>query len=156
MASTGAIAASEVDTFKDWRVLVGDSADGKLCFAVSEPKDSQYSKEISGRDPAFFNVTTAPAKAVKNEASTIAGYKFAADAKVVANVDGADFPMFLNASAPDTAWVIHEQQPALIDAMKKGTKLTVTGTSSRGTTIVDTYSLIGISAALDKVAEQCP
>ncbi len=55
--------------------------------------------------------------------------------------------MFLNASAPDTAWVVHEQQPALIDAMKKGTKLTVTGISSRGTTVVDTYSLLGITAA---------
>jgi invasion protein IalB len=155
-ANGSASAANEVGTFKDWRVLVGETGDGKLCFAVSEPTDSQYSKSIRGRDPAFFNVTTAPAKGVKNEASTIAGYKFAANANVVVNVDGTDFPMFLSATAPDTAWAVHEQEATLIEAMKKGTKMTVTGTSSLNTVVTDTYSLLGITAALDEVAKQCP
>ena len=43
----------------------------------------------------------------------------------------------------------------LIDAMKRGAEMSVTGTSSRGTLTRDNYSLAGISAALDKVAATC-
>lgn len=149
-------AATEVATYKDWRVLVADTPDGKVCFAVSQPTESKYSKEVRGRDPAYFQVTTAPAKGVRNEASSIVGYKFAANAAVSANIDGAEFKMFLNATAPDTAWAVFETEAALVEAMKKGTKLTVTGTSSRDTLVTDSYSLSGISAAIEKVATECP
>lgn len=151
-----AAAATPVGTYKDWQVLTADTADGKVCFAVSQPTDSKYSQPVKGRDPAFFQVTTVPAKNVRNEASTIAGFKFGTAAPVVATVDGKDFKMFLNASAPDTAWAVYDNEAALIDAMKKGTKLVIAGTSARGTTVTDTYSLSGISAALDEVAKQCP
>jgi hypothetical protein len=43
----------------------------------------------------------------------------------------------------------------MIDAMKRGAEMSVTGTSSRGTLTRDNYSLSGISAALDKVAATC-
>jgi len=39
--------------------------------------------------------------------------------------------------------------------MKGGTSLIVKGTSSRGTLTTDKYSLLGISAALDKIGEAC-
>lgn len=149
-------AATAVGTFNSWQVLTADTPDGKICFAASTPVDSKYSQPVKGRDPAFFQVTTVPGKNVRNEASTIAGYTFGSTAAVTASVDGADFKMFLNASAPDTAWAVYDTESALIDAMKKGSKLAVTGTSSRGTTVTDTYSLSGITAALAEVAKQCP
>jgi invasion protein IalB len=155
-ATGGALAATPVGTYKDWQVLTADTADGKVCFAVSQPTDSKYSQPVKGRDPAFFQVTTVPAKSVRNEASTIAGYKFGTAQPVVATVDGKDFRMFLNASAPDTAWAVYENEAALVDAMRRGSKLVVTGSSSRGTTVTDTYSLSGITAALDAVAKACP
>jgi hypothetical protein len=40
--------------------------------------------------------------------------------------------------------------------MKKGHVMTMTGTSKRKTTITDTYSLSGISAALDAATKECP
>lgn len=149
-------AATAVGTFNDWQVLVADTSDGKICFAASTPVDSKYSQPVRGRDPAFFQVTTVPGKNVHNEASTIAGYTFASSATVTASVDGTDYKMFLNASAPDTAWAVYDTETALVDAMKKGSKLVVTGTSSRNTTVTDTYSLSGITAALAEVAKQCP
>ena len=34
--------------------------------------------------------------------------------------------------------------------------MTVEGTSKRGTMTTDTYSLSGVTAALDKIATECP
>ncbi len=64
--------------------------------------------------------------------------------------------MFLDASHPDTAWSVPETEAALVEAMKKGHVMTLTGTSKRKTTITDTYSLSGISAALDAATKECP
>jgi hypothetical protein len=39
--------------------------------------------------------------------------------------------------------------------MRKGSDIIIRSESSRGTKTTDTYSLKGISEALDKVAEEC-
>ena len=148
--------ATPVGTFKDWNVFTATDSGGKVCFIASQPKDSKYSKPVSGRDPAFFQITTIPAKNIRNEASSIVGYTFAADAAVTADVDGTSFKMFLDASYPDTTWAQPDQEAGLVAAMKHGSKLTVTGTSKRKTTVTDTYSLAGISAAMDAMAKACP
>jgi hypothetical protein len=40
--------------------------------------------------------------------------------------------------------------------MKKGKSMTVEGTSRRGTVSTDSYSLSGITAALDAITKACP
>ena len=47
------------------------------------------------------------------------------------------------------------EEQKLIFAMRKGSTITVVGTSERGTTTTDTYSLAGISQALQAVATNC-
>jgi hypothetical protein len=49
-----------------------------------------------------------------------------------------------------------DTESALVTALKNGANLTVTGTSKRGTVTTDTYSLIGITAALGRMAMECP
>jgi hypothetical protein len=44
----------------------------------------------------------------------------------------------------------------LVAAMRSGSTMSVQGTSSRGTVSTDTYSLSGVSAALDAIAKECP
>ena len=57
----------------------------------------------------------------------------------------------------DSAWVETPSQEAdLIAAMRKGKAMTVEGTSRRGTVSTDTYSLSGVTAALDAIAKECP
>jgi invasion protein IalB len=43
----------------------------------------------------------------------------------------------------------------MIDAMRKGTNVTVKGTSGRGTASTDQYSLKGLAQALDKIEQEC-
>ena len=43
----------------------------------------------------------------------------------------------------------------LIEAMRRGAEIIVTGISKRGTMTRDTYSLAGLSEALDQVHQAC-
>lgn len=155
-AAAAQSAATNIGTFKDWNAFTSAGADGKMCFVATQPTDSKYSQPASGRDPAFFQITRIPSRGVVNEASSITGYTFLASADVTVDVDGAKFKMFLDPSHPDTAWSVPETEAALVDAMKKGHVMTMTGTSRRNTVITDTYSLSGISAALDAASKECP
>jgi len=148
-------AATPAGTFQNWNFYTAGSGGSQVCFIASQPTDSKYSKPVSGRDPAFFQVTTIPSKNIREEASSIVGYTFAADTSVVADVDGTKFKMFLDSSYPDTTWAQPDQEAALLTAMRHGHVLTLTGTSSRKTTVVDTYSLSGVSAALDAMSKAC-
>jgi len=155
-AQQAAGGATKLDTFKDWTAFTSDTPDGKMCFIATQPTASKYSQTTTGRDPAFLQITRIPSKSVVNEVSSIAGYTFLASADVTTDVDGAKFKMFLDASHPDTTWADASQEAALVDAMKKGHVFTLTGTSKRKTLVTDTYSLSGISAALDAIAKACP
>jgi invasion protein IalB len=43
----------------------------------------------------------------------------------------------------------------MVDAMRKGAELVIKSVSGHGTKTTDTYSLKGISQALDRVAQEC-
>lgn len=155
-AGATAQSVSDLGPFKDWNAYSSDPPEGKTCFIATRPTDSKYSQPASGRKDAYFQITRVPSKGILNEASSIAGYTFMANADVAIDVDGTKFKMFLDASQPDTTWVFPEEQAAVIEAMKKGHVMTLQGTSKRKTVITDTYSLSGISAALDKITQECP
>ncbi|HZP21564.1 MAG TPA: invasion associated locus B family protein [Bauldia sp.] len=155
-ATSLALAASPspIGSFKQWSAYTSNEADGKMCFIASQPTDTKTSQPISSRDPVFFMITVIPAKKIVNEASTIIGYAFKEGSKVTVDVDGTKFTMFTD---KDSAWVENPaDEPQLVAAMKGGSKMTVQGTSRRGTVTTDSYSLSGISAALDAIAKACP
>ena len=155
-AGAAAQSATNIGTFKDWSTFTSDDPGGKICFVASQPTGSKYSKTISGRDPAFLQITSIPTKTIRNEVSTILGFTVAPNADVTITVDTTPFKMFLDASHPDTAWSMPDTEAALVDAMKHGHTLTVSSASKRGTTVADTYSLAGVTAAIDKMTKECP
>jgi hypothetical protein len=147
-------AATSIGTFKQWGAYTS-SEGGKMCFVASQPQDSKYQpNNVSSRDPVFFMITSIPGKNIRNEASTIIGYPFADNVKVTVEIDGGSkFTMF---TEKDSAWIENPaQESELIAAMQKGNRMTVVGKSRRGTLTTDTYSLSGISAALDAIAKEC-
>jgi hypothetical protein len=153
-AFASAQSATQIGTFKQWNAYSHAEASGKVCYVASQPQDSKYSSDIKGRDPVFFMITTRPAQNVRNEVSTIIGYPFKPDSKVTVDIDGKKFTMF---TQNDGAWMEEAgQESVLVDAMRAGTKMTVTGTSRRGTETNDFYSLSGISAALEAASKECP
>ena len=69
------------------------------------------------------------------------------------NVDGAKFRLFTQGEG---AWSdALSEEPLLVNAMRAGSKMSVHGLSRRGTNTTDTYSLRGISAALNAAQKAC-
>lgn len=135
----------------DWEARSYQDAKGKVCYAVSAPKQMAPSDRNHGE--VFFFVSTRPGQGVSNEPSLIVGYPFQDSSQVSVDVDGKSFAMFTKG---DGAWMENPAEEArLVGAMKAGRSMKVSGTSSRGTNTSYTYSLSGITATLNAVAGAC-
>ncbi len=140
----------KLGAFKDWQAFTYKAPDSKVCFAFSEPKKSQSTREAK-RGPIRFIVTNYPGRKVKGQISTIIGYPFKEGSTVKLTIDDKDFTLF---PVGDTAWA-EKDDSAIVAAMKDGKTLTVAGTSWKGTQTTDNYSLAGISAAIDEIDGAC-
>ena len=147
-AQTG---AKFLQKFKDWSTFMHDGPDGRLCFAVSQPKD--FEPKSVQRGDVYFYVSSWPKDGVANEVSVKIGYEFAKDTTTVITIGSSTFQLFNNGDKAFVESPATERQ--LVDAMRRGSRMTIKGTSSRGTTTTDTYSLSGITAALRSVTQSC-
>jgi hypothetical protein len=137
--------------FGDWAAYTYKTSGGKVCYAVARPQGSE--PKNAKRDPIFFLITHRPQQNVRNEVSTIIGYPFKKDATVELNVDERSYELFTNG---DGAWAdTSAKDKEIVAALRKGQKLTVKGVSWRGTETLDSYSLKGAKAAIDKIDETC-
>jgi hypothetical protein len=139
-----------LEKFKDWSAYAA-TGPSKVCFAVAKPTESNPKK--INRGPIFFYISRWPAENVVNEISVKMGYPFAQGAKVTATIGSAKFDLFTKdegafVDKPDT-------ETKIIDAMKTGNSMKIEGKSARGTATSDTYSLNGLSDALDRAAKEC-
>jgi invasion protein IalB len=135
----------------DWAAYAYKAKGGKVCYVVSQPKGS--APKNAKRDPVFFLITHRPGQSVRNEVSTIIGYPFKKDVNVEVAIDDKGYTLFTNG---DGAWAdTKDKDKKVVAAMKKGKSMTVSGTSERGTETTDTYSLKGLSDALDKIDAAC-
>ncbi len=140
----------KLGAFKDWQAFTYSAPDSKVCFAFSEPAKSEASREAK-RGPIRFIVTNYPGRKVKGQISTIIGYRFKEGTGVKLAIDDKDFTLF---PVDDTAWA-EKDDAAIVAAMKAGSTLTISGTSAKGTDTTDSYSLAGISAAIDEIDSAC-
>lgn len=120
--------------------------------------DGTAAKDKSG-NPVF--------KKVRNEVQTLMGYPLQPTTDTfthTAAIDGKAYPMKSIPDDPATpikdneaAWLASmDDEAGFVAALKKGSKLVVTGTSIKGTKTTDTYSLTGITQALAAIDKACP
>ena len=139
--------------FGDWGAYTAAPNGKKVCFALSKPKSQKASKDDIKRDQAYVFVATRPTEKVKDEVSIIVGYPLNAKVDATAQIGSSTYLLFGQA---DGAWIKNAaEEPQLVETMRKGSDMIVKGRSSRGTETTDTYSLMGISNALDRVAKEC-
>lgn len=155
LGTTGAAAQSATPTplgqFNDWSAYSAENEGKKVCYILSQPQKT--APEGVNRDPIYFFVTSRPGQDVKNEISVIMGYPLQPDSTPTAGVDGEAFKLF---AKNDSAWVANAaEEQRLVGAMRAGIEMVVKGTSTRGTDTTDTYSLSGVTAALDRIAKEC-
>jgi len=142
-------------SFREWHVYNAGTGAERSCFAVSPPQ--QMNPAGANRGAVFFMITSWPGRNVKNQPSVVPGYPYKEMSTVTVQVGSDKFEFFTqNEANAGGAWM---ESPAdeekLIAALKRGSAMSVTGTSMRGTLTRDNYSLGGISAALDKLSTDC-
>lgn len=139
--------------FGDWGAYSATPGGKKVCFALSKPTSGVTDPPGRNRDASYAFISTRPAEKVKDEVSVIVGYPQKSGHDAVATVDSSNFVMY---TQNDGAWVKNAAEEAqMVTAMRKGSDMVIKSESSRGTKTTDTYSLKGVSDALDKVAAEC-
>lgn len=144
--------AVEKGRYGQWIVHQSASNDPQICFAASQPQ----TKEPAGanRSAIVFYVSAWPKDGIKSEVSIKLGYPIRPDSPVAVTVGSDEFQLF---AKDDRAFVADAtDELKLIEAMKKGATLVVSATSTRGTRTTDTYSLQGVTRALQEMASACP
>ena len=156
-ATTAAVAGQTqpnlLGQYGDWGAYSASPGGHKICYALAKPKTSTTEPAGRTRDQSYIFVSSRPAEKVKNEVSVIIGYPFKTSSDATAEIGSAKFAMY---TQNDGAWIKNVTEEArMVDAMRKGSDLTVKGTSGRGTQSTDQYSLKGLAQALDKVEQEC-
>jgi invasion protein IalB len=151
-AAAGPAKPMLVGTYGDWGAYSTQGGKAKICYALAQPKERTPAS--LKKEQAYIFISNRPAEGVKNEISVIMGVPLkegAAEAK--AEVGAATFDLV---SKGQNAWVKNAaDETRFIDAMKKGSKLTVKGTLVKGGAATDSYSLSGLGQALDRVVKDC-
>ncbi len=141
-----------VERYDDWSAYVGEVAANKVCFAISQPKDTKP-KNVR-RGPIYFYVSNWPGEKVRNEISIKIGYPFRDGVPSEVSIGNDKFKFF---TIDEGAFVEStETEKRIIKTMKVGNEMIVQGRSKRGTLTTDRYSLNGITAALARISKDCP
>ncbi len=139
--------------YGDWGAYAATPSGRKVCFVIAKPVSSQTVPPNRPRDPAFLFVSSRPAEKVKDEVSVIIGYGFKPNSDAQLEIAGAKYAMY---TQNDGAWVKNvAEETKLVDTLRKGSDVTVKGTSARGTATTDVFSLKGIAQALDRAGAEC-
>lgn len=139
--------------FGDWGAYTATAGGRKVCYALAKPASAQTTPANRPRDPAYMFVSTRPAENVRNEVSIVVGYPFKPASEASVDIGSAKYAMY---TQNDGAWIKNAAEEArMVEAMRKGSEMIVSGESGRGTKSTDRYTLRGLSQALDRVAQEC-
>jgi invasion protein IalB len=150
-ASAGAQGIERLGDFDDWSAFRFAESGNKACYMASQPvkAEGNYTK----RGDIYALVTHRPAENRRDEVSFIAGYSFRENSTVQVAIGGQGFQLF---TSEDGAWTANkDEDQKLVQAMIKGNRMVVKGTSLRGTATTDTYSLKGFTSAYQAITDTC-
>jgi hypothetical protein len=139
-----------LDTYHDWGAYMAQGKE-KTCYALASPKDRTPS--ALKRGPAYVFISNRPSENVRNEVSIIMGFAMKDNSEAKAEIGNASYDLIAKGT---NAWVKNPaQETQFIDSLKKGSKLIVKAPSIKGNVTTDSYSLAGLSQALDRVQKEC-
>jgi hypothetical protein len=124
-----------------------------VCFALAKPSSSKTNPPNRPRDPAYAFISTRPAEKVTNEFSIMIGYALKPGSESTLQVGGASYAMYTQG---DGLWIKNAaEEERMVEAMRKAADVVVKGVSAKGTETSDTFSMKGLSQALDRLAQDC-
>lgn len=142
-----------IGTYDDWTAYVFEENGGNVCYMTTKPVKIDQPKGVKRGDEIVAMITHRPKEGTRNVFSYMSGYGYKKGSNVDLSIDGKKFTLF---TQNDMAWAADASADnALAEAVKKGSKMVVKGTSSRGTDTKDTYSLKGATKAYDAISKAC-
>ena len=137
---------------KYWKAYSTKLDKTKTCFITSEPQKTEGNFNKKNRGKPYVFVTNIK-NGTNHEVSVKAGFLFKKNKDVIFNIDGKKTKLF---PVDDRAWSESSKiDRLLVQSMRRGKKLIITGTSNPGNQITDTYSLSGFTKALRLIDKSC-
>jgi hypothetical protein len=150
---TGGSEPTLIGQFGTWGAYSATPNGKRVCFALAKPATSKTNPPNRPRDPAYAFVSTRPAEKVSNEVSIMIGYALKPGSESTLEVGGASYAMYTQG---DGLWIKNAaEEDQMVQAMRRSADAVVKGTSAKGTETTDTFSLKGLSQALDRIAQDC-
>ncbi|MEF2071543.1 invasion associated locus B family protein [Consotaella aegiceratis] len=145
--ATAAQTPTRMNQFNYWGSYSYENNGEKICYILSTPTKMEPASVDHG--DIFFLVSQKPGQGISYEPQVVMGYPLREGSKVTLDVDGKKYSMFTKG---ESAWMENAaEEPQLVTALKAGSTLQVDATSQRGTNTHYTYSLSGVTAALDSI-----
>jgi invasion associated locus B (IalB) protein len=142
-----------IGQFGTWGAYTATANGKKVCFALAKPATSKTNPPNRPRDPAYAFVSTRPAEKVVNEVSVMIGYMLKPGSESSLEVGGSSYAMYTQG---DGLWIKNAaEEERMVETMRKSPDVVVKGVSAKGTETTDTFSLKGLSQALDKIGQDC-
>jgi len=139
--------------YGEWGAYAASPGGKKVCFAIAKPLSSETTPPNRPRNPSYMFISSRPAEKVSDEVSIIIGYPFKPNSEATAEVGTTSFAL---STQQDGAWVKNATEEAhMVEAMRAGQSAIVKGISAKGTHSTDTFSLRGLSQALDRADQEC-
>ena len=152
-AAAGGAEPTLLGQYGTWGAYSATPAGKRVCFALAKPSASKTNPPNRPRDPAYAFVSTRPGEKVVHEVSIMIGYQLKPGSESTLEVGGASYSMYTQG---DGLWIKNAaEEERMVDAMRNGADVTVKGMSAKGTETTDTFSLQGLSQALDRLAQDC-
>jgi hypothetical protein len=152
-AAAGGAEPTLIGQFGTWGAYTAAPNGKKVCFALAKPSSSKTMPANRPRDPAYAFVSTRPAEKVVNEVSVMIGYTLKPGSESTLEVGGATYAMYTQG---DGLWIKNAaEEERMVEAMRKSADVVVKGVSAKGTETTDTFSMKGLSQALDRLGQDC-
>ena len=141
----------KIGKFKDWETLVLNKDNELTCFAQTKPV--LQSPKANKREARLF-VSFRPNDKITDEISTTSGYEFNSQNSILAKSGKKKYKFDITQDGFE--WISSNKvEKKMIKAMKKGSRIMVTGYNKSGSQTIDHYSLLGFTKAYNAAKKSC-
>ena len=140
-----------IGEYGDWLAYYYRDNAGPVCYMASIPKkdEGKYTK----RGDIYVVVTHRPNEKSYDVVNINAGYDYKINSETELKIGAQTFKLFVSG---DKAWAMSSKDDKdIVNAMKRGSRMIVNGTSHKGTKTKDTYSLNGFTSAYKAISNKC-
>lgn len=132
---------------ENWEFVEAD----EYCYIKSDPIKTEIPEGKSRGDHYLlvYKINKKPELIIQ----ITSGFNYKSSDSVTVKIDEGEYSFYADS---DTAWALNEKEDKkVIFAMRKGLEFLTTGISSKGTKVIDTYTLKGFTLAVNKLSNDC-